>query len=102
MDDVTHIAERTVGLIEEVVEALSNTTETMQNHGWEINPKKMQRAATEVKFGMIIWQELCRIVCLADSGIILLYGSQIETLKSIGLWGFQRHNIFGTDIKIII
>lgn len=66
VDDNIHIEGRTVRLIEEVVEALSNTTETIQNHGWEINPKKMQKPATEVKFGMIIWQELCRMVCLAD------------------------------------
>lgn len=67
---------------QEVGEALSNVTETMQNHGWEINPKKIQRAATEVKFGRIIWQGLCRMITKSAKQTVLYMGemkSKVET-----------------------
>lgn len=96
-DGVICITGGTAGPTEqEAGEALSNVSGTMQNHGWEINPEKIQRAATEVKFGRIIWQGLCRMMPKTTKETIFYMAemqSKVETQKIIGLSGFQKQFI---------
>lgn len=102
VDSVMHITRPTEG---EVGEALSDTMETMQNHGWGTDNQNIQKYNKEVKFGRIIWQGHCRKISKPATQNIL-HSRNAEQSRSTDLLVFgvleAMYAIFGPDIKTII
>ena len=74
----------------------------MRNHGWKINPDKVQGPAQRVKFLGICWNKGEREITDKAKNKILAFAvphSQQDVQKFIGLFGYWRQHIPhpGTD-----
>nr|XP_054595024.1 uncharacterized protein LOC129162849 [Nothobranchius furzeri] len=81
---------------EEVEQLLPLLITHMKNHGWEINPAKVQGSAQSVKFLGIIWNRGEREITTKAKEKIARFPipqNKTDAQRYIGLFGFWRHHI---------